>query len=101
MSEYIDHEAETMWLLGSTGPMGFPLESASISAQAHATLALVEQQRIANLIALGHLQIASGLDGISTVVGDGSAFRALYPEGPNTPLAPDIARALRIGDGNE
>ena len=63
--------------------------------------ALVEQQRIANLIALGHLQIASGLDGIGDIVGDGSAFRALYPEGPNTPLATDIAHALEIGDSDE
>ena len=63
--------------------------------------ALVEQQRIANLIALGHLQIASGLDGTSTLVGDGSAFRAIYPGGPNTPLAPAIASALGIGDDHE
>ena len=65
-------------------------------AQAHATLALVEQQRIANLVSLGRLQIASGLNEIGDIVGDGSAFRALYPEGPNTPLATDIAAALGI-----
>lgn len=111
MSEYIDHEAEARgWIaeapveLANAGLNAGTAERALLCvqlAQAEATLALVEQQRIANAIALGHLQIASGLDGISTVVGDGSAFRALYPEGPNTPLAPDIARALRIGDGNE
>jgi len=100
MSERIDHEAEAReWIDAAARHPG--AVSTAILAQAEATLALVEQQRIANAIALGRLQIASGLDGISTVVGDGSAFRALYPEGPNTPLAPDIARALRIGDGNE
>ena len=111
MSEWIDHEAEAQdWIadapaeLANAGLNAGTAERALLCAQlaqAHATLALVEQQRIANLIALGRLQIASGLDGASTVVGDGSAFRALYPGGPNTPLAPGIARALRIGDGNE
>ena len=68
-----------------------------LAAQAHATLALAEQQRIANLIALAALQIASGADGgIDSIVGDGSAFRALDPDGPATPLRPAIARALGI-----
>lgn len=73
----------------------------SLIAQAEATLALVEQQRIASLIALGQLQIASGMDGTHTPVGDGGAFRALYPQGENTPLAPDIAAALGIRGSDE
>jgi hypothetical protein len=68
-----------------------------MKAQVHATLALVEQQRIANLIALGLLQIASGLNGSYAPVGDGGSFRALYPQGESSPLAPDIAAALGIG----
>ena len=98
MSERIDHAAEAReWIDAAAGCPG--AVSTEILAQAEATLALVEQQRIANLIALGHLQIASGLNGIGDVVGDGSAFRSLYPEGPNTPLAPAIAAALGIKEG--
>ena len=70
-------------------------------AQAEATLALVEQQQIANLIALGQLQVASGMDGTYCPVGDGGAFRALYPQGENSPLAPDIAAALGIGGDSD
>lgn len=70
-------------------------------AQVNATRALVEQQRIANLIALGQLQILSGMDGRGVLVGDGAPFRRLYPDGECTPLAQDIAAALGIGDDHE
>ena len=97
MSEWTDHEAKAQdWIDAVTRHPG--AVGGAVLGVAEATLALVEQQRIANLIALGHLQIASGLDGPDGLVGDGSALRALYPEGPNTPLAPDIAHALRIGE---
>ena len=99
MSEWTDHEAEAQdWIAAATRYPG--ATGSAVLAMAEATLALVDQARISNMIALGHLQIASGLDGTDDLVGDGSAFRALYPDGPNTPLAPDIARALRIGDRN-
>lgn len=64
-------------------------------AQAEATLALVEQQRIANLIALTHV------DGIATVK---QAEGALYEPksdgdyGIDLSLHVDIAAALGIGD---
>ena len=49
MPEPIDHAAEAL------RRVLLPLDNAALlaSAQVHATLALVEQQRIANLIALG------------------------------------------------
>lgn len=93
MSEWIDHEAETMWLLGSTGPMGFPLESASISAQAHATLALVEQQRIANLIALGILDVDE--------IPETGERGLLYRPPDDVQSCPNIAATLGIGDDDE
>lgn len=66
-------------------------------AQVQATLALVEQQRISNLVALASLQLHSGSGGVGDLLGDGAAYRALYPEGPVTPLAPEIAEALGLG----
>ena len=54
MSERIDHVAEALRVArqanGKTTEQAVPLVAV---AQVHATLALVEQQRIANLIALG------------------------------------------------
>jgi hypothetical protein len=88
----IDHAAEAM---SSTGPED------ELFALCHAVLALVEQQRIANLIAVGQLQVTSGMDGTYCPVGDGGAFRALYPQGENSPLAPDIASALGIGGDSD
>lgn len=64
------------------------------SAQAHATLALVEQQRIANLIALSESDRA-------TVNGARSALGALYFAGAeggsaSMTILPNIAAALGI-----
>ena len=70
-------------------------------AVAEATLALVEQQRIANLIALSQVQLMSAEDRKGNILGNGEALRALYPDGPVTPLSPDIAAALGIGDDDE
>jgi len=63
-------------------------------AQVHATLALAEQQRIANLILLAE-------SGRTTVNGARAALAALYTgsaeEGSaHMALRPEIARALRI-----
>ena len=100
MSERIDDAKEAReWIDAATRHPG--AVSTAILAQAEATLALVEQQRIANLIALGQLQILSGMNGEGVIVGDGAPFRRLYPDGEHTPLAQDIAAALGIGDGDE
>ena len=67
----------------------------ALHAQVHATLALAEQQRIANLIALAAID-PEGL-GQSTY----SALAAMSPDRRRTVLAPDIAAALGIGDDDE
>lgn len=59
MSNHIDHAAEAVRLL-NTSPL-------TAEAQVHATLALVEQQRIANLLTL----LESGND-LSGVIWDGT-----------------------------
>lgn len=50
MSERIDHAAEARELLAKVG-RGLSVEGCVAVAQVHATLALVEQQRVANMIA--------------------------------------------------
>lgn len=52
MSERIDHVKEAQKALSGSGDGRNVATDASANAQAHAILALVEQQRIANLIAL-------------------------------------------------
>ena len=59
MTDRIDHAAEARKAIESAYPIALPYDSAEaqyhgalMEAQVHATLALVEQQRIANLIAL-------------------------------------------------
>lgn len=70
-------------------------------AQVHATLALVEQQRIANLIALSNSERADYLTEPITeeeqqeIVEDYGGFSHLVPV---TRLRADIARALGLGD---
>lgn len=56
--------------------------------------ALVEQQRIANLIALSQVQ-----DGLGTSAY--SALAVMSPDRRHTILDPNIAAALRIGDVDE
>lgn len=55
MTERIDHAAEALRYLPATGD-GMNTGRIAV-AQVHATLALVEQQRIANLVALGQFRI--------------------------------------------
>ena len=94
MSERIDHAAEAReWIDAAAGHPG--AISTAILAQAEATLALVEQQRIANLIALAAMD-PEGL-GQSAY----SALAAMSPDRRRTVLAPDIAAALGIGDDDE
>ncbi|EYT61650.1 hypothetical protein [Microbacterium sp. UCD-TDU] len=68
MTERIDHAAEAMALFNSefgTKPNYLPYETADaqhllniLGAQVHATLALVEQQRIANLLTMAQFDHA-------------------------------------------
>lgn len=63
MTERIDHAAiASEWAGGAKRPDLTMEETAAFAgiAQAHATLALVEQQRIANLIALGQVVAGDG-----------------------------------------
>ena len=62
MSERVDHAAEAVESLAAAKEWDTVPEAALLvaDAQAHATLALVEQQRIANLIALGMYTNADG-----------------------------------------
>lgn len=98
MSEQIDHAAEAReWIDAAARHPG--AISTAILAQAEATLALVEQQRIANLIALSE-------SGRTTVNGARAALSALYvgavEDGTaHMQLRPDIAAALVIGDDDE
>ena len=102
MSECIDHVAiarerlhtAAPWL-SSAGRSDLGQVANILAAQADATLALVEQQRIANLIALGQFRV--GPDELPP-------FRHLvmrpvnaYDVEPTT----DIATALGIGDDDE
>lgn len=67
----------------------------ALHAQVHATLALVEQQRIANLIAL----VAADPDGLGRSAY--SALAVMSSDRQRTILDPDIAAALGIGDDDE
>ena len=94
MSERIDHAAEAReWIDAATRHPG--AISTAILAQAEATLALVEQQRIANLIAL----VAADPDGLGRSAY--SALAVMSSDRQRTILDPDIAAALGIGDDDE
>ena len=90
-----DHYAETNRLIdGLRNLEGHNADFDMALAQVHATLALAEQQRIANLIMLAE-------SGRTTVNGARAALAALYTgsvkEGSaHMALRPEIARALRI-----
>lgn len=62
MTERIDHVAEAREALRGSGDGRNFATDASNNAIAHAVLALVEQQRIANLIALGEHWQKTGYD---------------------------------------
>lgn len=65
-NERIDHAGEATKLLGSVYSDD-PEILDGIRAQVHATLALVEQQRIANEIALRQAKFELGVDGGGTI----------------------------------
>jgi len=101
MIERIDHAAEAReyladtrdFIVNITEPSVYALRVAAngfAEAHVHATLALVEQQRIANLIALGEFRIAPG---------DVAHFRHIVaqPSGEySLTVSPQIAEALGL-----
>ena len=85
MSERIDHAAKARASLAGSGDGRNFATDASVNAVAHATLALVEQQRIANIIAAGEHR--------DTVIS--ALIRT------EQPLRPEIAAALGLTAGQE
>ena len=99
MTEHIDHAAEAVRLieLSSVNPSADESRTVSAEAQVHATLALVEQQRIANLHA-----IACGTsEGEMSHVARDFAYMTLIENGQDGMLRPDIAAALGIKQEGE
>ena len=94
MSDRIDHAAVAREYIASAiaAVTAAPAGTGALLAQAHATLALVEQQRIANLIALGY--------GHNSPSGDvvGEARRALVERrlADRHQLRSEVAAALGI-----
>lgn len=111
MSEWIDHAAEASdWLadapveLHEAGLDSHTAECAALCvgmAQAEATLALVEQQRIANLIALSQAMDGNGWQA-SEPLGELFAYTHPDPEDgfKGLHIRPEIAAALVIGVSN-
>ncbi len=101
----IDHAAEAMGLRNLATEPDAPGRIASLlaAAQVHATLALAEQQRIANLIAL--MQMQQECDENTDMLA-GEAMHALieYERSPATPFSdpddtPVIRRQIKEGLG--
>ena len=90
----IDHAARANNVLRSVASASMASAEATVSviaAQTHATLALVEQQRIANLIAL-----AQGTDGSFSTTTRDLAYLSIVGGGPDAMPHPEIAAALGI-----
>ena len=104
MSERIDHAAiareqlrtAAPWL-SSAGRSDLGQVANILAAQGHATLALVEQQRIANLIALA----AGGHGGPTGFEHEAMDALGVLGTPHHLRLGPDIAAALKIGDDDE
>ena len=100
MTERIDHAGGAMTHIeyvhewqGEAGDMEETQLANAFIAQAEATLALVEQQRIANLLA-----IACGTsEGAMSTVARDLAYMTLIENGPDGMIRPEIAAALGIG----
>ncbi|MDN5964261.1 MAG: hypothetical protein L0K47_13480 [Acidipropionibacterium jensenii] len=103
MSERIDHAAEAReWIDAATrypGAIG-----GAVLGVAEATLALVEQQRIANLIALAGINPRDD-EGLDMLRAEASNMLAQWvptsPDDEHPEIRPDIAAALGIGDSDE
>lgn len=96
MSERIDHAAAAReW-----AERGFQASEASAEvrclaqAQVHATLALVEQQRIANIIAIAN-NVSEDPD-VTVTAGERAAWLALCDETSPHSLRPEIREALGL-----
>lgn len=85
MTERIDHAQQAVDLINHPFPAP---PSYLVEAQIHATLALVEQQRIANLIALHRHEVKHDIGSWSRLYETGS--------NPEAVLKPGIAEGLGI-----
>ena len=106
MSEHIDHEAEAERLLdlAEQTRRGMTVEEIQVSvqaAQAHAVLALVEQQRIASRLEYTRIAVEQYGNYAPTGANLPSLFLPPETEQGNMRVPEDIARALRIGDSDE
>lgn len=92
MTKHIDHAAEARRLLDETSQFQTQhLEVAMTSAQAHATLALSEQQRTANLIAI----MASAAQGVANMTMNRDDYMEMFHQ-----INPQIVSALGIEGGS-
>lgn len=102
MSEHIDHAAEAReWIAAATRYPG--AVGSAVLGVAEATLALVEQQRIANLIALAGVDSRDdeGLDMLRAEASDRLAqWVPTWPDDEHPEIRPDVAAALGIGDSD-
>ena len=99
MGKRLDYVAEALEALRGAGDgRNFATDAPQI-ASVHAILALVEQQRIANLIALANMELATvsteALKCLARVDNDGLLASEIHG------LQPDIAAALGLGVGDE
>lgn len=90
-NERIDHAAEALSALEGAGDGGNFATDASVVALTHATLALVDQQKAANLIALGRPYVLPG--------GGTARIATWHPQ--TAQLHPDIAAALGLETRND
>ena len=100
MTDRIDHAAEAQKVLAMLSAWGYPSEMLA-RAQIHATLAIVEQLRIGNLIALANASYMSeSFDDTEEARRYAAyeliAYRQLDPDDELPVIAPDIAAALGI-----
>lgn len=89
MSERIDHAAEAEDLIGahmSDWRNGAVAVAQAMEAQVHATLALVEQQRIANLIALASLGSGSFEEALPVLQDEAAAALMEFRPTPGDPI---------------
>lgn len=95
MTERIDHAAEARQCLGLIADIGYASDHGYrkqeylAEAHVHATLALVEQQRAANIIAVMSSAARSVAEGTHSIADYLAMFQRLNPE---------VARILGIGE---
>jgi hypothetical protein len=101
--ERIDHVAEARRLLsaeangGTQAERALLLQGAMQAAQVHATLALVEQQRIANLIALASGEGSSWDEALPILRDEAAAALMEFERTPATPFSgPDDYPVVRV-----